>query len=716
MSNSLFIVVLVGLSAFTPRAWADAATAEPGVTATFESLGVEKKPPSSDIRVSRLFALYVAEGAAPTPFTPAARFRATFEGDLTLRLREFLVFSAEGRGKLTVSINGKPVLSLAGNSFAQQPTEQLRLNKGKNHFVAIYESPEKGDSEFRILWSSRTFKPEPIPPSALSHDPAAANLRESQQVREGRFLMGEFRCTKCHATTVTTQNGAMPELSQDAPSLAEAGARFRPAWLVSWISNPRSIRKGAHMPRLFHGGEDHAVDPRAADVAAYLASLGHPSTAPGDMGLEPPKVAIGGRLFTQLDCIACHTLPDADISNPLAPDESRVTLKYVNEKFQPGALRLFLQDPSSHYAWNPMPNFRLSSDEADAIAQYLRSFRTTKGTGDTAIYDGANPNVALAANIDRGKTLVQSVGCLNCHSIEKDSTALKSPSLDELQKEVWTRGCLASDAAARKNAPDFGITPEQADAFRAFASSDRASLNQDNAEEFAMRQMRLLRCTACHARDGAESLLGTIYDMEASGLKNDFPPSDPPNEPMAADQRAPLLTWAGEKLRPRWTEAFVGGKLDYKLRPFLRARMPSFASRAPLLAAGLAAQHGYGPVAPEYPAPDEALATIGQKLCGTTPNASFSCVQCHSVATQPPKAPFEAPSINFMYVTERLRKEYYQRWIHDPLRVDPNTKMPRFDDADDKTGIRDVFDGDAPKQYEAIWEYLLEGRKMLPPP
>ncbi len=144
--------------------------------------------------------------------------------------------------------------------------------------------------------------------------------------------------------------------------------------------------------------------------------------------------------------------------------------------------------------------------------------------------------------------------------------------------------------------------------------------------------------------------------------------------------------------------------------------MPSFGVRAPLLSAGLAAQHGYGPIAPDYPAADAALAAIGQKLCGTTPNESFSCVQCHSVATQPPKAPFEVPSINFMYVAERLRKEYYQRWIHDPLRVDPNTKMPRFDDADDKTGIRDVFDGDVPKQYEAIWQYFLEGRKIQAPP
>ncbi len=230
MRISLLIIVAIGSLIPPPVARADTVTAEPGVTATFESLSANpaSKPAFSDMRVNRLFALYVAHGAAPTPFIAAGPFRATFEGDLTLRLREFLSFSAQGRGKLSLSINGKPVLNVAGDSFSSQPTEALRLNKGKNHFVAVYESPQSGDSEFRILWSSRTFKPEPIPPSALSHDSAATPVRESEQIREGRFLLGEFRCTKCHATRAAGEISAMPELTQDAPSFDGIGARLRP--------------------------------------------------------------------------------------------------------------------------------------------------------------------------------------------------------------------------------------------------------------------------------------------------------------------------------------------------------------------------------------------------------------------------------------------------------------------------------------------------------
>ncbi len=175
----------------------------------------------------------------------------------------------------------------------------------------------------------------------------------------------------------------------------------------------------------------------------------------------------------------------------------------------------------------------------------------------------------------------------------------------------------------------------------------------------------------------------------------------------------PILTWAGEKLRPDWAAAFVAGKIPYKPRPYLRARMPAFPARAAGFAHGFASEHGFAPVGGERAAPDAASIPIGQRLVGQA--GGFSCVQCHSVAGRPPLAPFEAPAIDFAHVTERLRKEYYHRWMWNPLRVDPGTKMPQFSDYEGKTALKDVLDGDAPKQYEAIWQYLLQGKDVKPP-
>ena len=60
----------------------------------------------------------------------------------------------------------------------------------------------------------------------------------------------------------------------------------------------------------------------------------------------------------------------------------------------------------------------------------------------------------------------------------------------------------------------------------------------------------------------------------------------------------------------------------------------------------------------------------------------------------------------FCRVTSRLRREYYDRWVVDPLRVDPMTAMIRFTENGVTTKLRTVFNGDAPRQFDAIWHYF----------
>jgi hypothetical protein len=81
----------------------------------------------------------------------------------------------------------------------------------------------------------------------------------------------------------------------------------------------------------------------------------------------------------------------------------------------------------------------------------------------------------------------------------------------------------------------------------------------------------------------------------------------------------------------------------------------------------------------------------------------------------PASAPFEAPAVNFAYSTERLQKEYFHWWVHNPLRIDPNTKMPAFERDDGKTTITAFYEGDARKQFEALWHYLQAGKDIQPP-
>ncbi len=124
---------------------------------------------------------------------------------------------------------------------------------------------------------------------------------------------------------------------------------------------------------------------------------------------------------------------------------------------------------------------------------------------------------------------------------------------------------------------------------QAFARAGLDSLARDAAPEFAERQVKALNCVACHKRDGSDDAW-TDLQVETDTLLEGVPleEKDPDGLPYPAAQVRPSLTWIGEKLKPEWAAAFIAGKVPYKPRPYLRARMPAFPTRAEGLAAGLA--------------------------------------------------------------------------------------------------------------------------------
>jgi mono/diheme cytochrome c family protein len=701
----------------TAPAAGDAAAGAPGLALTIEPLDGGG---AADTREVRMVALYVPAGQAPSPFVPAGRFRATWEGSLNLKLRERYAFQAEGRGKLTVLVDDKPVFEAAGDDLAKvNPGESVRLKKGANKLVVKYESPAEGEANVRLIWSQKGVPAHPLPAAVFTHDPAAPATARGRTLREGRQLIADLRCTKCHATAAEPVAGspAFPELAMDAPSFKDIGARLNRDWMAAWIHDPRAVRDDAHMPKVFHEGNlpqgaGADADTRAADVAAYLATLGSGGEAAAAAAPTPADVEAGQRLYTALACAACH-VPPGSPETAAATAPPRVSHDHVAAKFTPAGLKQYLLDPDAHYVWNPMPNFRLSEEEAAHLSAYLMS----AGTKQPAV---AAPNLDKA-DAQRGEALLASAGCVACHTGVDQPSTLKAAPLAELAKDAWARGCLAADEVGHGSAPYFKLSDGQRQAITAFAETDRAALARDEPGEFASRQHAAMRCANCHPRDGQESALVTTLAPEHDAMYTRFFGEPKAGEApdthlengvhLAPDQkRFPLLTWAGEKLRPEWATAFIAGEVAYKPRPYLRARMPGYKARAAGLAAGLAAQHGRSPTMEPYPPPDESLVPAGEKLIGAV--GGFSCVQCHAVGGAQPLAPFEAPAIDFMHVSERMRKDFYHRWMYNPIALDPTTKMPSFADGDGKTALRDTLDGDAVKQFEAIWQYLLQGKNV----
>ena len=648
-----------------------------GLSLTFTAGG------KSDTRAARLVALAVPAGQPVTPFLPAGPFTAKWEADIVSDMRAEFTFAAEVQGAVKVTLNGAAILE----GTAKVEGKAVKLQKGANKLAVEFTSPAKGDALLRLLWSSKEFPWEPVPPTDFQHNTNAADLRTGERVRAGRLLFAELRCTACHdgAGLLPAKGQGMPELAQDAPQFGELGAKFNEPWLAAWINDPHAIRPHTLMPRVFADGKPGQTDQRAADLAAYFISLGAPpATKPPDASLAPQ----GAALFANLGCIACHSKPDGEAVD----QHSRVSLAHVRRKWHAPALAAYLRDPEKNFAWSRMPHFRLSDAEAAQLTAFLLTTAQEEGPA------------APKGDATRGAQLLVSSGCLNCHAGLPPTT---TPTLALTLKGGWTKGCLAPDATARGKAPDFALTPSQRDALTAFAAAGFASLKQDAAVEFAGRQIANLRCTACHARDGQASLWSKL-EGETAQLAALAPLEEGEGKPVATTTLPPL-TWLGEKLQPAWMAQFIAGHGKDKPRPWIIARMPGFPAVAEGIASGLSLAHGFPltPAAPIASAPEKMKA--GETLLGE--NGGFNCLQCHALGDRAATAVFEAPAPNFALSRERLRKEFFDRWLLFPLRIDPETKMPRFADDDGKTPLTDFFDGKASEQYDAIWQYLQSLKK-----
>ena len=654
---SLFALsVSLGLSAQTSTA---------GLAVTF-TVGDQ-----TDQRVDRLLSLYVPAGQSPTPFLQTGPFTAQWSGEIQSPIRGTFLLSAETSGNFKLNINGQPILlGTAGKA--------VQLNKGANTLTAELTRAASGDTFVRLHWSSKDFPTEPVPPTLLTH-PNAPRLDAALQRREGRLLFAQLNCAACHsdASLIPIKGEGMPELGQNAPLLSELGTKYHQAFLADWIFDPHAVRPHSLMPKVFAGA---GAEQKAADLATMLTQGAAPvAEKPLDLKLAPQ----GGALFANLGCIGCHQRPDATGTDAY----DRIPLGHLRDKWQPAALVEFLKDPAKNYPATRMPHFRLENEEATQLASYLIAHsRVTK-------------REAIAGDAARGAALLVSAGCLNCHA---GMPATTQPTLATVLK-AGDKGCLGPDDKTRAAAPDFAFSPGQRDALKAFLATDLSSLKQDTPAEFAERQIKNLNCTACHARDGQGSTWSKV-DGEAKKLRDVLPAKEHVEGEAVPDAPVPPLTWLGEKLRNEWMTSFIAGKIDYKPRPWLIGRMPGFAHHANGLALGLNHQHGLPQKEASEPEPNAEKVAIGEKLLGA--DGGFNCITCHAVGDTAATAVFEAPAINFVQSIERLRKGYFQRWVMAPIRIDPETKMPKYADPEGMTQLTDTFDGKGAEQFDAIREYL----------
>lgn len=177
-----------------------------------------------------------------------------------------------------------------------------------------------------------------------------------------------------------------------------------------------------------------------------------------------------------------------------------------------------------------MPNFRLNAPEAQELSAFL-------------LASAAQPKIIAApadeATLDRGRKLVQTTGCLNCHHLQL-ANEFSPKTLAELGAQQWQAGekknvrCLSSSADSGSSPGRFLFSENELESLRTFArheSKQWTSLARHVPSEFAERQSHALNCAGCH------------------GKLEGFPP----------------LEILGGKLQPEWMAAFIAGDLPQSL-------------------------------------------------------------------------------------------------------------------------------------------------------
>jgi cytochrome c2 len=627
----------------------------------------------SNVRPARLIAWHVPSEQAAASGLTSGDFTATASGWIKVPLRGDYRFQFTGSGAVSLRINEQEIVAGSGD-LSTLASGAATLRQGLNRFELVYASPEIGPAACRLWWTDGSFALEPIPPTALLHDPHDADLQLAESLRRGAWLAGERRCAVCHELPASEELAA-----PNAPELRGIGSRLTTDWVYQWLLGPQSIRSAAHMPQLLLP-ESEADRQAAADLAAFLGALTGeaPSVELHSAATNnSTTAAIGSQLFEQLACVACHRLTAVAEEDPY----DRISLAGVGEKFRPGQLAAFLEAPHRHYSESRMPDLRLSAAEARALADHL-----TAAAAPLLRLSEALPH----GDATRGKALFDQKQCGVCHTLPEShaNRAARRPiSITNLDA-----GCLAHDAEGPHKSPFFALSKTETEDVRRFWKSAATVSPLATAAEQLPHLMASLRCGACHGRDLEVAPLRRILAEESeSGIIPDSLPN---------------LTWAGEKLHADWLRRLFRGEAP-RSRPWLAARMPVFPRYADALSAGLAAEHGID-VTPPPPQPvNEELARIGDHL--TRKEGGLDCRSCHGVGKELPTGDDKtkvAPGINFALARERMRGEFFHRFVLDPPRYEVTTRMPKLSADGRTTAAASILEGDAPRQFEAIWQFL----------
>lgn len=527
---------------------------------------------------------------------------------------------------------------------------------------------------------------------------------------EGQRLFEQIGCTGCHLVR------GYENIPKIAPSLMKISAKVDPSWMVRWIENPHKFRPRTRMPNFELKQED------ALAIASYIWSQSkeegekwikeHP--LPAALGSGAGNAARGKQLVETIGCKGCHGLAEGEFSTPLGKEKDLVpNLQDIAAKTSPQWIYHWIKNPRGYDPTTSMPSLRLSDDEAGAITAYL----ATLGSKADSIA-GIEEKLADPANIKRGESLVRKWGCFGCHDIkgmEKESrigaelTTFGSKTVEELAfgnrtdvKHTWDDWTYHKLKTPRGYAtpridqlmPQFDLADEDIKALRMLLGGFRErrvgeryqadhGLRVQQVVE-GRRLMQQYNCVGCHEIENRGGFVRKYYQENPA-----FAP--------------PVLNGEGEKVQSPWFFSFL--KAPFPLRPWLEIRMPTFGLSDGHTNQLISYFNGLSKVEIPFTYIDDKSIPPGHLDAAKTLVSKdyFDCFSCHMQGGKTPEGPKDGWAPDLAMARQRLNPDWILKWLKDPQKVQPGTKMPSFYPG----GPDNILGGKEDLQIEALRDYLM---------
>jgi cytochrome c553 len=628
----------------------------------------------------------------PDPRLTADEFRAAWRGNLLAVSRGDHRFFVFGCGEVELKIAGRVVLKrqIVRNGWAS--SQAVSLTADYHTLEVAFRRTEKG-ARLMLLWSGPDFGLEPVPARFLYHPRQKLVERDFER---GRLLARVLRCGRCHGEELPSSPG---------PALDRLSGNLSRAWLVRWLTDNEhggDERSPRRMPALGLSASqaealaDWLLMPRESENKTERPDVR--SSPERGKKKDKPDAKTGERLFVSLGCLACHSWRDLGASGWLGGGD----LTHIADKHPPGFFAVWLAEPARLNRDHRMPVFTLSNNERTSLALFLAEQKTNREPAASAAgWPARHPaaNAAGSPKTAEGRKLAEQFGCTACHRLPefvRDTATRSAPRLDE--RSNWERSCVGLPDAAKRR-PGYRLGKDDAQAVRRYYTAVR-SRPRDGL--FLLAEQN---CLACHAREGTREAIPLLPPLLADKLAA-VSKRYPDLAPQVPAMSPPALNSVGDKLTDSALVESIARRGEPH-RPYLRVRMPHFSLGDDDLQALVRHLIDTDRVPPSEahasPVVDatrrDRYTLAGGRLVSSD---GFGCTSCHAAGRgQPANDSPGARGPDLLGLEHRIRRPWFDRWMHNPARIVPRMEMPSV-----QIPVAGVLDGKLDEQLSAVWHVL----------